>query len=230
MKKRVIILLTLIIVMFLMVLKSNIIMKNLETSSNNTVRKINTNNYAYKLDLKISYKLYKKNITSNILYGESSNGNVKKYVTETKDNNTTTNIFENYLIKENNELKYYSNNGKWEFEIIKNADKKKIFNLNYSDLFTNLRNIKKIDEDKTYEFYSAKIEKYKAYNFIYKNDILKKEDISGTTNVKIVIDKNDNLIKEISYKIENIKKDSIKATYELKLNNDFNTNNIKLPF
>ncbi len=198
----------------------------------------NTNKYANKINYSTNIILDIKDSMQNskIDYNIIKSNNIKHITISKYDDKKLSSNIDKYLINENNKVKCYIKKGK-EYE--SGCETKEEFSINYDKLYKGILKIKKIEniviDEISYKRYTVYMNKYDAYNFIYNRDILNKKDLNGKIIVEIVIDKSNEFISSIKYKIDNLNNSDNninKMNYEVEITNyDINNNNkIELPF
>ena len=213
MKKKILLVLLILVVMFL---SYKIYIKiSFNNLVNNTINYNDKINYSTDITTSIKGKDYLK-----INYQIIKTSNKKKIILSNYINDNLENQIEKYII---NDKAYIYNNDK--FEEIKNNEEK--INVNY----------KKLKQSKvkllTNNSYMIKMKASDAYNMVDIKDVMKEKDLNKNIIVTVKKDENNNFIKEISYTIDNLnnnKDNPLKYKVEI-INTDINnSNNIKLPF
>ena len=142
---------------------------------------------------------------------------------------------ENYLEKINNKYNLYSKtNNKWNKSIINNTTSKIKFNIKYSNLINKISNYNYLGKEKingkTLNKYSININSCDAYNFLYSSNIMNKKDMQGKSNMYLYIDKKNNIIYRVKYKIKNVENNNIKMDYNIIIDNVFSKEvQVKIP-
>lgn len=215
-KYLVVIVLLILFLIFYLIFKKN----DLNRSIDNTINLKDKINYSTSITLEINDSY----TSSKIQYDSIKSGNIKKI-----------NII-NYIDSknQNNIIKYevgnttYVYNGK-SYE--KQEKNKEDFNINYELLKEKIIKIKNVKDNE----YIVEMEASDAYNILYSKEVVSKDDIDATVYLKIVVDKDTNFIKKISYEIDNLNNSEYEnnmVSYKVDIeNNDINNHDeIKLPF
>ena len=207
-------------------------------------RKITLNNYLDKTD-EISKKInYSTNINLNIKdsnnnskieYEVVRSSNVKKITLFNYSNDKIVNDIKKYIVEKGSKKGSYIYDGK---KYKKSDNIEEEFLIDYKEIKDKIKSIKKVDNviinNKKYKKYIVKMKSYDAYNLIYKDEILKKDDSNKDIEVEIYIDKSNNFIYKIKYEINDLNNsdDSNSLDYNVEIvNKDINnTSDIKLPF
>ena len=207
-------------------------------------RKIILNTYLNKTDENSKKINYSTNINLNI---KDSNNNskmeyevvrssyIKKITLFNYSNDVIVNDIKKYIVEKGSKKGSYIYDGK---KYKKSDNIEEEFLIDYKELKDKIKFIKKVDNvtinNKKYKKYIVKMKSYDAYNLIYKDEILKKDDSNKNIEVEIYIDKSNNFIYKIKYEINNLNNsdDSNSLDYNVEIvNKDINNNNeIKLPF
>ncbi len=205
-------------------------------SLNNYLNK--TIEYSPKINYSTSIILNIKDLnnSSKIEYNVSKFSHIRKIKIDNYQNNKLINNIEKYIVTNGNKKGTY---------IYDNSEYKKVNNIkedfvvNYELIKKNIKSIKKVENvvinNISYKKYIVKMKAYDAYNIIYKDEILKKEDLNKIIDVQIYIDKSNNFVYKIKYDIQNLNnadEKNIILNYDAEITNTNinNYNEIKLPF
>ena len=228
-KKFLIIILTILIIYLLYMILINF---SLKSAIKNTI-KYKDINYNTNIKLSINDKNNKSSINYKI---KRSNGVININYIQNINDKKVNDFSKYYIISDDKKYEFISKNGK--YEKIKIEEINYIFNIDYKSMKKTLKSVKykgkeKIN-DKEFSIYTAKAKVYNAYNYLYSNKILDKKDNNKDTLLNIYIDKENNFIYKISYKIDNINlgnDEDTNADYSVEIiNYDINnTDIIKLP-
>lgn len=215
-KYLVVIVLLILFLIFYLIFKKN----DLNRSIDNTINLKDKINYSTSITLEINDSY----TSSKIQYDSIKSGNIKKI-----------NII-NYIDSknQNNIIKYevgnttYVYNGK-DYDVQKSSNDD--FNINYELLKEKILKIESVKDNE----YIVKMKACDAYNILYSNEVMSNDDIDAIIYLKIVVDKDTNFIKKISYEIDNLNNSEYKnnmVSYKVDIeNNDINNHDeIKLPF
>ncbi len=232
MKKHIKTILILLIIILISIIIFFIFQKvSLNNYLNNTIEYSNKINYTTNINLNIK----DSNNNSKINYEIVRSSYINKITIENYINNTLTSNIDKYIITKGDKKGSYV----YDNEEYKKLDEiKEEFNVNYQNLKNNIKFIKKSSNEiingVNYKKYIVKMKSYDAYNLIYENQILTKKDSDKYIDVEIYIDKTNNFVYKISYKINNLnnRNDNSSINYDVEIiNKDINnTNDIKLPF
>ncbi len=228
-KKPLILLLVLVIIYLIYILLIN---SSLNNSIKNTIK---YNNINYNTDINLS--INDKNNKSSIKYEiRRSNGVININYIQSINNKNLNKLSKYYITSENKKYEYLLDNGKYIKKEIDEIDY--TFKIDYESILKTLKSIKykgteKI-KGKEFLVYTAKTKAYNAYNYLYSNEILSKKDNNDNVLLNIYVDKENNFIYKISYKIKNLNSgvdEDTNANYSVEIINfDINsTKVIKLP-
>ncbi|MBP3635268.1 MAG: hypothetical protein J6J17_02250 [Bacilli bacterium] len=233
MKKYIKLILFLLFIAFIFLLIFNVSRRiSLNNFLDKTIATEKKINYSTTINLDISNSINSSRIEYDIVVSPSA----KKITINNYINNEFMNSIYKYNVLNGEKKGIYKYDGK---KYIKTNEEKDEFNINYDSLKKNIISIKKIEniviDDISYKKYVVKMKAYDAYNIIYNDDILKKEDINKNIDVTIIIDKSNKFVYKISYKIDNInnsKQAGMAMEYNAEIiNKDINNHNIiELPF
>ena len=166
---------------------------NINELVNNTIE--NTDEYKITLTLKNIYYIENKKINNKIVYVEQKKNDKYKFINKIFDNDTLINESINYL--DGNKY-YYKEKNSYKEKIIDDVKNVKNFNINYTDFFKKIKNmrISKTIDDKIY--YKSKMKSEDAFSLIYDNS--KNDNLEEYTYVTIVASNND--IEEVYFNVK----------------------------
>lgn len=198
----------------------------------------NTKNYSDKINYStiINLSISDKNNSSTIDYEIDRFSYIRKILLKNYKDGELVNSISKYLVLNGKKKGSYVYNGK---TYNKTSEIKEDFVVDYSfikDKIRSIENIKNVVIDGiNYKKYIVKIKSYDAYNIIYKDEILNKNDLDSIIQMNIYVDKSNSFVYKIEYTIDNLNNSNIdnnSLNYDVQIMN-ININNndeIKLPF